>query len=367
MLFDWSYVLNTATRIAFGQTPYRDFPLPHAPLTFLTQAAIIRLTGRVFFHHALYAALVGGLGTVVTWRIAFETLRGRVRAAWLLALMLAAPLVFLGVYCVVPNPEYDCDCAFWILVAVWLLQRLEDESHASRKNSNAAMMGHPRSSWRRFRGFVAGAIACLPLFFKQNMGLPFLAAVIGAVLLVLAAKWTRRTESIADSPETGTLPAVLAGAFAALLAAALALHWTAGIGDYVQWTVKYAAQRRLPELNLMAGIYRDPTLLWTLPCVALALLLLRFTPQKSRWAQIASFALLAAPFLFALASLPMYVNPDDRGDRLLALWPLVLLLAAALAIVNLLSLRREPSLRAFLPLILVAAVNGTFMSQQLWG
>ena len=39
-----------------GQVPYRDFPLAHAPLTFLIQAAIIRLTGRVFFHHALYTA-----------------------------------------------------------------------------------------------------------------------------------------------------------------------------------------------------------------------------------------------------------------------------------------------------------------------
>ena len=63
VLFDLSYILNTATRIALGQMPYRDFPLPHAPLTFLIQAGIIRLTGRVFFHHALYVALVGGLGT----------------------------------------------------------------------------------------------------------------------------------------------------------------------------------------------------------------------------------------------------------------------------------------------------------------
>ncbi len=28
VLFDLSYILNTATRIAQGQMPYRDFPLP---------------------------------------------------------------------------------------------------------------------------------------------------------------------------------------------------------------------------------------------------------------------------------------------------------------------------------------------------
>jgi hypothetical protein len=46
VLFDLSYILNTAERIALGQMPYRDFPLAHAPLTFLLQAAIVRITGR---------------------------------------------------------------------------------------------------------------------------------------------------------------------------------------------------------------------------------------------------------------------------------------------------------------------------------
>jgi hypothetical protein len=68
-LWDASYTLDSAMRMALGQMPYRDFPFVHAPLTFLIQAAIIRFTGRVFFHHILYAAVMGGLGTVVAWRI----------------------------------------------------------------------------------------------------------------------------------------------------------------------------------------------------------------------------------------------------------------------------------------------------------
>jgi predicted membrane-bound mannosyltransferase len=75
VLFDLSYILNTATRIAQGQMPYRDFPLAHAPLTFLIKAAIIRLTGRIFFHYVLYVALVGGMGTVLAWRGALEPRR----------------------------------------------------------------------------------------------------------------------------------------------------------------------------------------------------------------------------------------------------------------------------------------------------
>ncbi|MGA3334918.1 MAG: hypothetical protein ABSC62_12225, partial [Terracidiphilus sp.] len=258
-LFDLSYILNTAERIALGQMPYRDFPLAHAPLTFLIQAAIVRLTGRVFFHHVLYAAVVGGLGTVLAWRIALASLRGRVAAAWAIALFIAAPLTVLGIYCILPTPEYDCDCTFWILVALWLLQR------ADAKRSVA-------------RGLAAGAGLCAPLFFKQNMGLPFLLAAIAAVLLVLTMRWLRRGQALAEPPSAHALFAVLAGVCATLAAAVLALHWTTGLGNYFHWTIGYAAQRRLPGFRLMLGVYRDPTLLWTVPGIVAALLLLWWRP-----------------------------------------------------------------------------------------
>jgi len=47
------------------------------------------------------------VGTVLAWRVALEILRGRVAAAWTVALVVAAPLTFVGIYCIVPNPEYD--------------------------------------------------------------------------------------------------------------------------------------------------------------------------------------------------------------------------------------------------------------------
>ncbi len=366
VLFDLSYILNTATRIALGQMPYRDFPLPHAPLTFLIQAGIIRLTGRVFFHHALYVALVGGLGTVLAWRIALARLRGRVKAAWSIALMLAAPLTVLGIYCIVPNPEYDCDCGFWILAAVWALERVD------RKTSAAS-------------GLLAGAMLCVPLFFKQNMGLPLLLAGVAAVLAVLAVRAMGSSRAAQDAPRNWALLAVLAGVCAALLAAVLALHWTMGLGNYVLWTIRYAGQRRLPGLGLMLSVYRDPVLCWTVPCVIGGLLLLRFGQQgeshpgnriptrpvarvgQQLWTRIPAFALMAAPFLFALSSLWIYDDADERGDSLLALWPLLLLLGAALAMARLFRLRDEISLRTFMPLILLAAIHGTLLSQQLWG
>jgi len=411
VLFDLSYILNTAERIATGQVPYRDFPLAHAPLTFLFQAAIIRLTGRVFFHQVLYAAAVGGLGTVLTWRIALNLLKG-LASAWWMALFTAAPLCALGIYCILPTPEYDCDCAFWILVAVWALLWIEgaprpradcadassqskdvpqglklrssfdsqgtaedlayqhraDPISGRRGGENATRAGRSRSAWRCVRGFLAGAALVVPLFFKQNMGLPFLLLAVVSILLVLVAKWFQREQTQDKRGGSGALTAVLAGAGAALLVSVLVLHSTAGIGNYVHWTVAYAGQRRLPGLEAMLGVYRYPELAWMLPCAVAGLILLRNSIGRRLWARIVAFLLLAAPFLYSLAGLFVYYDDaDSRGDSFLMIWPVLLLLATALALANLIRAWRKPSLRAFLPLIVLAAVNGTMMSQQLWG
>lgn len=346
VLWDISYVLDSASRMAAGQVPYRDFPFVHPPLTFLVQAALIRFTGRVFFHAVLYTAFVGGLGTVLAWRMLLRILRGCVPAAFAVSLLLAAPLAVLGLYCILPCPSYDCDCAFSILVALWLLDRLPGRG--------------------RLHGLLAGAALCVPLFFKQNMGLPFLLAALGAVALALAAQLVQRRTGPPARCAVSTLLAVLAGAVSTLLAAALLLHCTAGIGNYLRWTIQFAAQRRLPGLATMLGVYNEPTLLWTLPCAAAALLLLR-RAGSAAWPRIAAFALLAAPFVWTLCSLLRFDDADERGDSLLALWPFLLLAAAALALFHIFKQRRALNLRILLPIVVLAAIHGTFMSQQLWG
>jgi hypothetical protein len=359
VLWDASYTLDSATRIALGQMPYRDFPFVHAPLTFLIQAAIIRLTGRVFFHHVLYAAVMDGLGTVLAWRIVLGLLRLRVQFAWAIALLLAAPLTFLGVYSVLPFPSYDCDCALAILAAVWCLQRLD-----------TAFAGSPRARWH---GFATGCVLCLPLFVKQNMGLPFLVATADSVALMLCVRLIRREKNEADRDSAPTLFAVLAGSITTILAALLVLHFTAGAGNYIHWTIQFAAQRRLPGLRAMAAIYSDPSLRWTLPAAAAALILLTWRRSRpssiwaGRLASIAAFLLLAAPFFFALSALWLYYDdPDSFGDTLMTLWPFLMLLASGLAMHNLIYIRNL-TLRSFLPLILLAAIHGTMLSQQLWG
>jgi hypothetical protein len=365
IVWDLSYLLDSCQRIALGQHPYRDFPFVHPPLTFLLQAAILRLTGRVYFHHVLYAAAAGALATVLTWRIALRLLRDHVPqvwprigvpqvlilrpgfagSIWILSLLLTTPLTVLGIYSIFPHPFYDCDCILAVLVAVFLLQRL------------------PSVRPSPMRGAAAGVALVVPLFFKQNIGLPFLLSALAAVALLLAGR--RRSGSATPTP--ATLLGVLAGALAAQLAAALLLHFTAGLHNYLYWTIHFAAQRRLPGLHDMLSVFVEPALLWQLPCVAIALTLLaRFRAFWSRWI---AFALLAAPFLWTLALLPLHPDSSDRADDLLALWPLLLLLAAIAALLSLgLTIRRRTlSLSTLLPLLLLATVFGTMLSQQLWG
>jgi hypothetical protein len=354
VLWDASYTLDTSARIALGQMPYRDFPLVHTPLTFLIQAAIMRLTGRVFFHHVLYAALVGGLGTVLAWRIALGTLRGRLTGAWAISLVLAAPLIVLGIYSILPFPSYDCDTAFSILFVIRLLQRLTENPVPPRPWK----LGAP------WRPFLTGTALPLPLFFKQNIGLPFLVAALALLLLLLVVRLMRRNPVSHDQLGTAALGAILAGAAAALLAAALLLHFTAGLGNCLHWTILFAGERRLPGFQTMLGVYAEPSLFWWLPCIAAALLLLHGRLAKAVWARLAALGLLAAPFIWTLTGLFLSSDADDRATNLIVLWPLLLVLSIALTLWD---FCRAWSLRAMLPLLVLTAIHGTLLSQQLWG
>lgn len=349
VLWDLSYVLETATRISHGQIPYRDFPLAHAPLTFALHALLIRLAGRVFFFHVLLIATLGGLGTVLAWRIALGSLRRHLDrpGIWPLSLLLAAPLTFLGLYCVFPHPSYDCDAMLAVLIALFLLQKIDDR--------------------RPVLALAAGAAAVLPLFFKQNIGLAFLAAVVFLVFLLLLANKFAPTR-----PGPRALVLVLAGAATALTLALLALHRIAGIGNYLHWTLGFAAHRRMPGLAAMASIYTDRFLPLALASLLAGVLLLRGPLTRhgwtaTAWARRAAFLLLAAPLLFPLAALALCEGSETRGDCFLALFPVLLVLCGLLTLARLRALRTGLTLAALLPLTALAAAHGTLMSQQLWG
>ncbi len=332
VLWDLSYILENATRISLGQLPYRDFPFPYAPLTFLTQAAIIQLFGRAVLHHYLYASAAAGCASLFTWRILLRLLTPAPLPARLIAFLLSLPLIVLGTSSIFPHPFYDSDCTLFILFCIWLLLHLETR-------------GFPP-----LRTFACGILLAIPPFIKQNTGLAFLLAAIACIVWLAIRNPTHRRAAAL----------LLAGAATGLASALALIQHTVGLANYYHWTIQFAASRRLPGLPIMLGVYRDPTLLWSLPVFAVGLIILGKS-TRLRWIAL---ALLSLPFLWALAALWLEEDASDRVEALLHLWPVLLLVSLVYALCR---LPRARTLAQFVPLILLAVIHGAFLSQQLWG
>jgi len=343
-LWDISFLLDTSYRFSLGQLPYKTLPFPYAPLTFLVHALIIRLFGRVYFPHILLSALEAGTATLLTWRILIALLKPLSDRAWPLATLLAAPLIVLGIYGIYPHPIYDSDVILAVLLVLYLFQRCSSSAAA-----NPVLC------------FLTGAACVFPLFFKQNIGLPFLFVTLAAAAAIAIA---RGRQHIGISPQLW----LFAGVFVTLAVALLTIHISVGLHNYFYWTITFARQRRLPGIAVMLSTYRQPSLLWTIPAAIAALILLRRDTGgiSRRWI---AFILLAAPFLYTIAALAFTTDPDDRADQLLSLWPHILILSAALALWNLRphKLAADPTLRPYIPAILLVTIHGAFLSQQLWG
>jgi hypothetical protein len=335
VLFDLAYVLENAYRMSLGQVPYRDFPLPYPPLAFLIQAALIKIAGRVFWHHIAYCALMSGSATALTWRIVLNVLRP-VSYAGLTAFILTLPLIVLGIYCVFPHPFYDPDCTFAILLSLLLIQ------HFARPDVSL------------FGRVLVGVSIAVPVFIKQNVGLAFFALICGALLLLV-------TTDIAQRRPSG-YGAILIGALIGLVIGALLIESTAGLGNYLHWTIDYAASTRMPTPTDMLEVYKAQSLLISLICFALGAFLLRWG-RTAPWALLSAL-LMAAPFAWPALYLFVEADPSERADRLLDLWPAMLV---ASILIGILSLRSRISFSGLLPFILFGTINAAFMSQQLWG
>ena len=339
VLYDLCGVLEPAMRISQGDLPYLDFPFPYAPLTFLAQAAIIRLTGAVYWHHILYCCVVAGLATVLTWRILANLFCDRLRWPGAAAFLLSLPLVVLGIYCVFPHPFYDPDATFVILLSIFLLLRLE------------------KKSFPPVRTLLLGALLVVPLFFKQNIGLAFLGST-GIALLVMIARGAWKKTAIRQYLY------ILGGIAAGLGAALVFIHYTVGIDNYKYWTITFAALRRTPSFADMLSVYADWKLALLTAIFLLGAFLMRQNAHIKRWPSVVSVVLMSIPFIWPVVYLLIDQDASERAEQLVGVWPLVLIASFALAYIF---VRRLSGIAAALPFILVATAHGVFLSQQLWG
>ncbi len=339
VLYDLCGVLENAARMAQGDMPYRDFPFPYAPLTFLTQAAIIKLTGPVYWHHIVYCCVIAGLATVLTWRILIYLFRERLPNPRATAFSFSLPLTILGVYGIFPHPFYDPDTAFVVLLSIFLLFRFEAKGFPS------------------VRTFLTGMLLVLPLFFKQNIGLAFLGSTgIAFVVMIVGGLWSK----------TIVRPYLLliAGSIVGLGVASLIVQNTFGTENYKYWTLTFAMLRRTPPMAEMLAIYTGPLLaLWS-ALFLVGAFLFRQDAGVKRWPSILAITLMSVPFVWPVIYLLFDTDASERGERLVAVWPLVLIASFLLAYIF---VRRQSGIAAALPFILICTINGVFLSQQLWG
>lgn len=339
VLYDLCGVLENAYRMSLGEIPYRDFPFPYAPLTFVMQATLIKLTGRVFWHHIVYCAVIGGTGTVLTWRVVQNLLRDVLPDSRRVSFLLVVPLIILGIYCIFPHPFYDPDCTFVILLTILLWQRLE------------------RKSYPVGQSLFVGMLLVVPLFVKQNIGLAFLGTTVVALLLLIGVNLWRR-ESVRG------YVLLIAGIILGLGIALTIIHFTAGLANYKYWTISFAARRRTPSWADMLSVYRDRRLILWFVLFGMGALLLRINKDGKRLLTLVSVGLMTAPFAWAVIYLLRDTDPSERAERLVGVWPFILLVSAVLALSM---ARRRKGLNLVLPFILIATVHGVFLSQQLWG
>ena len=325
VLVDLSYILNIATRIAAGDVPYAQFPLAQAPLTFLTQAVLIKAFGPHWFAQTAYVTIVGGLAAVLVYTNVRRLISGVAPRPALLALVLAVPVVPLGIYAMLPQPFYDPDTCFLVLAAIAAI---------------LAAIDRPT----RMRWLLAGALIAVPVFVKQNIGGAFLILALGTLVADAAAR---------PSARAGLRWCVI-GFGIALGAELLVLQLVVGIDHYLAWTWTFAMAHRGVALERVSP-FADPSVIWPGMLILALAVATRLVPLRLR------AAIFVGVLLIALLA-RMVISPSSFLNANMLVTPL-LVAASVLALVR--AARDGPRFETLLPLVLAGTVAGALLSQGL--
>src|SRR5438105_79899 len=204
---------------------------------------------------------------------------------------------------------------------------------------------------------LTGASAVIPLFVKQNTGLAFLAAVSVSILALAFWQW------LSQAPVRPFLTTLLSSMTASAIAIVV-IHRTAGLSNYWQWTIRFAAERRTPARGEMLGIYADKMILAWLGFIVAGVVLFWLNRNHNKLLLILTAILISIPFMWPAIYLLRDSDSSERAERLINIWPVLLIVCFISALVT---IRRRKGISQPLPFIVIAAIHGCFMSQPLWG
>ncbi len=352
VLGDYAYIVDTAWRIAQGEVMYRDFGLPHSPLTFHVQATLIKVFGFSYGVTAWYCTVVNVAYVVLTYGLVRELVSGWSGVA------LCVPLVWLAPHGIYPHPFYDPDACLLILLNLNLLHWVA------------------RGRVRGVVAFMGGVTAVLPALAKQNVGYPY---VVLVGLSVVWWGWVRERwgggRAEVERQEGGEGEERLevvglrwfgAGVVAGVVGAVVWLGLTCGLGNYWQW-VFASASRRLGDLTFILETYGDYES-WVLGGLMVLgwWLWQRKGGEGLSWVTTASLAPLLGPFVVVsnIAWLCGDLFAVGYNHPLLSLWVPVMLLTLVVGLWHLPSALFSSRLMwALLPWTTLSLTFFSFLSQ----
>jgi hypothetical protein len=241
--------------IVHGRLPYRDFEFLTGPALIFIQALFFKLLGTSYaVGYVSHAALLNGLAAALIYDIMERRLEDRRAAA------LGASLTVFWYYAVfMAVPWYDHEAHFFILAALWALERRKDP--AGR--------------------FVAGLLAATSFFCKQSHG------AFGLIYLCLYLWTAEGFPAAAQFTAGGT--AGVAG-------------WALGCASIAGWAPFYHDFFYLPLHSGRVGFTHS---------AAFKALFAGLLGGALAWRPLRPYRLFAAPIAFSLAALavqsPLYL------------------------------------------------------------
>ena len=246
-------------------------------------------------------------------------------------ILLCLPLVPLGIYSIYPHPFYDPDCTLAILLGLALLWLARTHLYP------------------KLLCVAAGISFLLPFFFKQNVGLAFVGILYGT----LVTSWKRLS-----SLERRALSWMALGTFTAALIGFVVIQVTAGMENYIYWTVIYPSSVRLRPRYLSELVTAKVILVTCFGLLGILLIRLR-----RRW-HLVGWLLIVVPFLWMVAGTETNLDLSTPSS-LIAAWPVVILWASVLVVVGI--FRRRPPMELCRVVVLVGVSLSAFLSQGVRG
>src|SRR5438270_8681123 len=114
----------------------------------------------------------------------------------------------------------------------------------------------------------------------------------------------------------------------------------------------------------MLGIYADKMILGWLAFIVAGIVLFWLNRNRNKLLLILAATLVSIPVIWPAVYLLRDSDSSERAERLINIWPVLLIACFISALVT---IRRRKGISKLLPFVIIAAIHGCFMSQQLWG